>query len=466
MAERRYRWRVAIGTALILAGAGIWFLTPALLVAAIAPMAFVVYGALSASPAPASPSSVQLERTITPARTYPGGTAAVELLVSNDRDSQLLDVRVVDGVPDELAVVDGSPRAGLSLEPGETASIEYTLRARYGEFDFTAVTVRTHSVSASNSDTAELPADGDGRLSATLNPEEYPLGEQTTGITGELTTDRGGEGLEFHGIRSYQPEDPMNRINWRQYARERQLSTVDYRQQEAVEVLVLVDARESAQVARGETAPTGTELSVYVANEVIGGLLQNRNQVGAAVLGIDGTDLVTSDTGESALAWVSPGSDRQVRIQIGSLLDAAVKTVRPNAVGQQNHPDDAPPSSATSATTDESETVTEDADPLEIVRRIHQRTQILLVTPLCDEYPLELVHQLRSTGHTVNVYSPDVTARRTVGGQVVTAQRSLWLTELRRLGATVVDWTPGEPLAVAFNRSTGRETPTPTLVQP
>jgi|AntDeeMinimDraft_5_1070356.scaffolds.fasta_scaffold01438_5 uncharacterized protein (DUF58 family) len=456
--DRRYRWRVALGSSLVLAGAGIWLLSPALIVAAAAPLAFIIYSALSTAPPAAA--SVTLNRTITPARTYPGGAVDVELTVTNERDNQLLDVRIVDGVPAELAVIEGSPRAALSMNPGATTSIEYAVRARYGEFEFQAPTIRTHSLSGSVTDTVEPPAAGDARLAATLDPEEYPLGQQTTGVAGELSTDRAGEGLEFHGIRSYQPEDPMNRINWRQYARERQLSTIDYRQEEAVEVVVAVDARASTRVARNETAPTGTELSVYVAGEVIGGLLQNRNQVGAAVLGVDGRQLPAVDAAGEQFAWVTPGSDREARTRITSVLDAAAATVRPETIAEKTTQEPTGDDGDAAVTDSELPVV----DPLEIVRRIHTRIQVVLVTPLCDEYPIDLVRQLRSTGHTVTVYTPDVTARTTPGGQVATTQRTLRVTELRRLGVTVVDWNPGEPLTAAFERS---DTPlTTSLTQP
>jgi hypothetical protein len=60
------------------------------------------------------------------------------------------------------------------------------------------------------------------------------------------------------------------------------------------------------------------------------------------------------------------------------------------------------------------------------------------------------------------MYSPDITKRSTPGGRVASAQRSLRLTELRRLGISVVNWDPEEPLAMALDRT---QTTSPALSQ-
>jgi uncharacterized repeat protein (TIGR01451 family) len=409
-----------------------------------APIVFLAYSSLTS--APVVDSQIAFERTVTPNRTYAGEIITVKLTVSNHGDRPIPNLRIVDGVPDELAVVDGSPRAGLTLRSNEQTTIEYGLRARYGEFDFAPVTARTHSVSAASTYTTEISADGDTRLVAMFEPESYPLSQQTSGISGTLMTDRGSEGLEFYGVRPYQPGDPASRINWRQYARDRVLSTVEYRQQEATQVLVIVDARPSSGVASAETAPTGTELCVSLANDLVSSLLEDRNNVGALALGVDGdtVDLDTKITAESgvSLPWVSPTNTREARTRIELLLDAAAATVRPG-----NHQTESDHSSM---------------DPEAIIRRLSRQTQVVFLTPLCDGFPVEMVEQFRATGYTVSMYSPDITKRSTPGGRVASAQRSLRLTELRRLGISVVNWDPEEPLAMALDRT---QTTSPALSQ-
>ncbi len=423
MFERSDRWDVAIGAALILAGSGLWVGSPTLLIAAMAPVGFVAYSALSS--APNVETALRCRRTIIPQQTYAGEPVVVKLTVENESDRLLADIRLVDGVPDELAVISGSPRAGATLGPGDTVTVEYTLRARYGTFEFGSVQASAHSLSAESSFRTALGVDGDRSLRAMYEPENYPLAERTLPITGSLLADRGSEGLEFHSIRPYQPGDPASRINWRQYARERVLSTVEYRPEEATEVLVIVDGRPSAGCASNQMAPTGTELCVSLTADLVDSLLADRNRVGLLALGVE-------ETADRSLSWVPPANSQRSRTEIEQLLDATAATVRPGA--------------------DRRETGHFDIEPVRIIDRLNRRTQVLVVSPFVDSYPVDVVRQLTATGHAVSVYSPAVRSS-TAGGQLEASQRALRLRDLRKQGISVVDWQPDEPLAVAFNRS-------------
>ncbi|ELY42661.1 hypothetical protein C494_20203 [Natronorubrum bangense JCM 10635] len=406
-----------VGCSLLLAAMGILFVVPVLLVAAMAPMAFVAYSALTSPPV--VDSSLDITRTVSPERTSPGGTVGVRLTVENSGQQPLAKLRLVDGVPEELSVVDGSPRAAVSLRRGESVSIEYTLRSRYGTFEFSDVTVRAQSLSAGGAYTTTVSPDGETTITATLAPVDYP-GQSGGGTAGEMLINRGNEGLEFFGIRSYQPTDPIHKINWRRYAKDRELTTIDYRDREVSDVLVVVDARESAGVARGPTAPTGTELCVYVANEVVNGMRDHRTPIGVAALGVDGFD------DNDRLAWVLPGNDRTHTNQLRSLLDAAAATVRPETEPAAS---DVPNEAL-----------------LTLIRQLRSGTHVLFISPLGDDQSIAVVRKLRSTGYTVSACVPDVTTQTSVGGQVAATRRSASLTELRKLGVNAVDWQPDDPL--------------------
>jgi len=429
------RWHVAIGFALIVAGGGLLVGSPIVLVAAMVPLGVVLYGSVSS--VPTVEQAVSCQRHIRPTKTYAGELVAVELTVHNTSEQLLADLRVVDGVPAELAVVDGSPRAGVTLDEGEETTIAYTVRARYGEFEFGPLTARTHSVSTTNTDTVDLSVDGDTQIRAMYEPDAYPLAERTLPITGTVLADRGDEGLEFHSIRAYEPGDPASRINWRQYARERELSTIEYRPEEATEVLIVVDVRPSAAHARSETDPTGTELCCSLAGDIVDSLLADRNRVGVFTVGLANPAAgETNDGGQTqsaSVGWIPPANSQQTRTEIEQLLDEAAATVRPGGPTREQGAFDTP--------------------PVEIIERLSQRTQVLVVSPLADQYPVELSRQLVATGHTVSVYSPAVCSHTTAGGKLQATHRSLRIDELRGRNIDVVDWNPDEPLAVAFNRS-------------
>ncbi len=119
-----------------------------------------------------------------------GGSA----VVVHQRPATLSDVRVVDGVPTDLAVLDGSPRGGETLTAGESVAIEYTLIARRGEHDFDEPRLRVRGTGAGESrlrrDTPEAMTGwcAVGRAGAAAV-------RRGTDRVGQLTTDAPGDGL-------------------------------------------------------------------------------------------------------------------------------------------------------------------------------------------------------------------------------------------------------------------------------
>jgi len=435
------KWRrTLIGSSLLLAAGGIWLTSSVLLVAAMAPIGFVAYGTVARPPV--AKSDLACTRTVRPMQTAPGNTAKVTLTIHYQGERLLPDIRVVDGVPDDLAVVAGSPRGGFTFDEKASKQLEYTVRARYGEFEFSPATAVTRGPTTGSSTTIELTADGDSRLQATYDPEQYPLSERTIPITGEITTDRGDEGLEFHSIRQYEPTDPASRINWRQYARERELSTIEYRAQEAAEVLTVVDARPSAGQAADPTAPTGTEFCAALASDIIDGLLADRNPVGIVALGVDASE-VQKETllpTDSDLAWLPPGNTAASRTQIQQLLDAAAATVAPQKETSKSTNNGVP------------------SDPMDIIDRTTQQTQVIVFSPLCDDFPVELVKQLDAANRDVSVYSPAIVNSETAGGRTAAVNREIRLHELETRGISVINWTPTESPGLAVEQNLTRRT--------
>jgi len=93
------------------------------------PLVFVVYGALST---PASPERLRLTRSLSKESPLPGDRVRVTLTVENAGDSALPDVRVADGVPDGLRVVDGQTEGAFAVPSGESTTLEYTVVADRG----------------------------------------------------------------------------------------------------------------------------------------------------------------------------------------------------------------------------------------------------------------------------------------------------------------------------------------------
>jgi len=429
--------------ALALAGAGVASGRAALFVAAVVPLAFVLYGALSA---PRGGDPIRTTRDLSADSPLPGDRVTVELTVENVSGSALPDVRVADGVPGDLRVVDSSPHAALALPAGGTATVEYTVVADRGQFPFDAPTVRVRGASATNARTVEAPIDGADELNCRVSVAEVPLRQQTTAHAGTLPTDSGGPGIEFHSTREYQRGDPASRINWRRYAKTGELSTVNYRERRAAAVVLAVDARDDSDATAHAGTPSGMALSAYAAARAVEPLESAGHRVGLAVFGID--DPVTGGTDP---AWVPPGTGDAHHARIAAVLDAAVEartgdaTPEGGAVEAESEP---------AAAADGGSQPDADARIDRFAERVPAGTQVVVCSPALDAFPVALVRRLAADGHHVTAVSPDVTATDTPGRTLAAADRALALSDARAAGANVVDWTRDEPLASAVARAT------------
>lgn len=482
---RAARWRVGAPATLSLVTLGLLYASPLLLASALVPLGFVAYGALSAVPADAT---VRVEREMNSPAPAPGDRVTVTVTVTNAGEGALPDCRVVDGVPPELAVVEGSPRGSFALRPGESASYTYTVVARRGEFVFDPAGVRLRSLAASGVRTETVSVEGAERVVC-----RYPLTDAATGTatlrrTGTHPTDSGGPGTEFHSTREYRPGDPQSRIHWRRLAKTGELTTVSFREERAVRTVLLVDARPPGRVAPRPGVPTGADLCGYAGERLFESLTGAGVVTSVAALGIDGEG-VGAPVRAGGFPWVdgtADGTTTLARAVFAAVQEVAGTRTRVDgppatgpagdrhaataATGQETPGTGAetasPGPEVTDATADSEEG---GDDPATDGTRAHpdggsERARLLLshlppgaevvlLTPLLDEWPVELVRTLRGQDHPVTVVSPDVSGTGSLGGDAVGAERRLRLASVAATGATVGDWTPGEPLEFALAES-------------
>ncbi|WP_436924148.1 DUF58 domain-containing protein [Halosimplex amylolyticum] len=415
MRRRRVRWRGAVAATLVLAVAGLWNRSAALVLAAAVPLVYVAYGTLSTVD---SPNAVAVERTVDPTPAPPGRPVTVTVTATNEGERTLSDLRVVDRVPDDLQVVEGSPRAGTTLEPGESCTVEYTVVARRGEYDFERPRARLRSGGAGMVATTALETAGDDRLVCRLDADAPPLADRGDDFVGRLTSDRPGRGVQFHSTREYRHGDAADRIDWRQYARRGELATVNYERWVSTSVVVVLDARDVCRVAAGPGRPTAVERSAYAAVRTVTALLRVGHDVGLAVVGRD-----TSSPG--GLDWVSPGTGSDHRSRLLDSIERAVEVDVPS-----------------------------DVDPSYQFRKVAElaspRSQIALVSPLLDAEPAQAVSSWGALGRSRVVLSPDVVSATTVGGQLDAVRRRTRLARCQSSGARTIDWRRGTPLALVL----------------
>jgi uncharacterized repeat protein (TIGR01451 family) len=434
VSERVPRWQGALVGTLALTSLGLLYANATLLAAAAIPLAYVLYGVLSSVPAE---TDLQVSREFTPSSPVPGEVVTVEITVENRGEGVLPDVRVVDGVPDSLAVVGGSPRACLALAPGGSGTVRYEVVTKQGEYDFDDPVVRLASLAATERAAAAVPAAGETHLSCTNAVSESPLGESSLSHAGTLATDSGGAGLEFYATRKYRPGDPLSRIDWRHYAKTGEFVTVQYREERTVRTVLIVDARPAGRVAPRPGYPTGAELSAYAAERLYDALVNSGVVTSVTAVGAD--EALAELAGPDGVAWVDSDTD-DATARVRRLFDG-VQSVADGAAG------DRPARAPTAVAADGGPAI----QPL--LARLPPTARVVICTPLLDGWPVSVVRELSARGYPQTLLSPDVTDGDSIGQLTAGVRRRVRLSTAERTGAATVGWTTDRPIDDALRRS-------------
>ncbi|QLG63601.1 DUF58 domain-containing protein [Halorarum salinum] len=501
------RWRGVVAVSLFAGAVGLLAQRPDVLLLAALGVGFAAYPRL----VPPSPEpDLAVERTTAPDSPAEGDRVDVTVTVRNEGDRSLPDLRVVDGVPSLLPVVDGTPRHATALPPGGEATFRYSVEARPGKHRFEPATV----VSRDASGATEL-------RTAAAHPTVVDCGapvpaaalrELTRNRPGELVTDDGGSGIEFHRTREYRPGDPMNRVDWRRFARTGELATVEYREERSASVVLCLDVGSPpAAGASGPDAPDGRSGStdpasgsdvdptadvdarsnphalargVLAADRLASALEAANHEVGLATLG-DRHCWIPPSGGTAHLDRLrhaldthpafgtadgpgdgsSPGGPGRAGRNGWPTGENAGRTggVDGNRSGDRGSDEEASPARLPDGVATLSDGGRRDGtargargrQAAELRERLDPGTQVTLVSPLADDGVLGAVRSLEAAGHPVYVVSPDTTAPETVGTRLAGVERSRRLRTLRRTGVPVVDWAAGEDLRTALAAAAG-----------
>lgn len=376
----------------------------------------------------APPPTVAVTRVVGSDEPVPGDLVDVQVTVENIGERPLTDLRVIDGPPDALRVVEGSPSLLTSLQPGGTDRISYTIRSKRGEFTFGETTLVTRSLSGvrERTRTVTVPT----RLSSTTLLEEFPLRDQASQRVGTVKTGRGGSGIEFYATREYREGDPLGRIDWNHLAKTGTLTTVQFREQRAPTVAILLDERDVARVAPKTAALDGVDLSVHAAEQALLTLLDAGTEVGLITYG-------------ESLSAIDPGNDAAQRARMRAELRAATDRY----------------AAALSQETVESAVRHHAAPTVETLRaHVPRNAQVLVLSPGTDDFVVEATDRLRAFGHPVTLLSPAIVGTDGLGARRQQLERTCRLRAIRETGVRVIDWHPNDPLQTALARATALRT--------
>lgn len=362
---------------------------------------------------------LRAERSLS-ADTIPHGqTVEVVVTVSND-GPDLDEALIEDRIPEGLILVDGKASLLASLPHDSSLEIHYRVRVMRGAYYFQDLLVSAADHLGVLRERAVL----DARMRLLALPEVSRLRKvairppRTHGHFGPIPSRQPGGGVDFYGLRDYQPGDPRRWINWRASARHDQNIFVNQFEQERIaDVGIILDARRQSNIQL-ENGDSLFEYSVQAAGALAGALLDDGNRVGLLIYGF-------------GVERTFPGYGKVQQERIMRALGSA-RTGQNFALESLGYLP---------------------------TRFFPTGSQIVMVSPLLAG-DVAAFTQLRACGYEVLVVSPnpvDFEARAegvhgSLAWRIARAERALLLRKLQYMGIRVLDWQvdrPFEPLARA-----------------
>lgn len=180
-------------------------------------------------------------------------------------------LRISDMLPRRLRPVGESALLLLDLHPGETREATYWVQPeRRGRYTLGPTRVETWDLLGFASfvqitgDTAEL----------VVYPTPLPLrrlfweNAAPGGAYSRTAATRRGSGMDFHGVREYQPGDELRHVHWRTTARTGQLAVAEYEQGTHRDAVVVLDLSLQAYANAGRVGEELLEMAVTLAASV------------------------------------------------------------------------------------------------------------------------------------------------------------------------------------------------------
>jgi len=373
---------------------------------------------------------LEVHRRLSTERAAPDEDVLVTVDVTN-RGADIEELLLEDSLPAKLSVRDGSPRHLLSLKTGESYSWTYTVNGPRGGHPFRGLRVEAMDHFGVQPGRHWVTVRSDLFVFPPLTRLKYVeiRTRRTRVYSGTIPARVGGAGVEFYGLREYQPGDPPRWINWRASARYGdEMFANEFQQERVADVGIVLDGREKTNQFRD--GKSLFEYSVLAAASLADAFLTQGNRVSLLHYG-------------QYLEWTLPAYGKVQRERLLQALAHARVGDSPVFAGLEHIP----------------------------VRLFPAHSQVVLVSPLNVD-DLEVLIQLRARGYQVMVISPDPVAfemaylpddpQVNLATRVVRMERNLLLKKLQRAGVQVLDWEVNYPLDQVMKRRLG---PPPPLLR-
>jgi uncharacterized protein (DUF58 family) len=384
-----------------------------------------------------APQTLDLDvrRHLSAERASPNQPVTVTLTVIN-RGASLDEIFVEDILPTGLRLLDGSNRHLATLAHDEARTWTYTVTGARGYYAFLSVRVEARDGLGLIQRSQEFAPPGQILvLPSVMRLKHVAIRPRRTRVyAGTIPARVGGSGVDFFGVRAYQPGDSPRRINWHVSARQadidvagrdvalQRLYSNEFEQERVADVGIVLDGRDRTNLFGGGRSLF--EHSVLAAAALTDAFLSQGNRVGLLVYG-------------QYLQWTLPAYGKFQREKILHAL-AAARSGGSDIFANLGHLP---------------------------TRLFPVNSQIVMVSPLVPD-DLGVLVQLRARGYQVMAVSPDpvkfelanLPASKEVdqAARVVKLERDLLLRKLQRAGVQLLDWDVSQPFDQVVRRSLGR----------
>jgi len=351
---------------------------------------------------------LEVERTQSADRVHPDRPIDVVLTVRNT-GPELVELQLGDRLPNRLSIVDGHTDLLTSLGAGEVVELSYTLQGDRGDHYLPGIVAEARDPFGLFQTWKQVRAPARVLvLPALRRLRHLPIRPQQTRLfAGPIPARQGGPGVEFHGVRPYQPGDPKRWIHERAGARHPdQLFTREFEQERMADIGLILDARRTRQLVCAAFA------QAWIAEG---------HRVGLLIYG-------------RHIERTPPGYGKIQRERILRALAQAQIGDHPMFAELENLP----------------------------TRLFPTRSQLVLISPLgLDDFPT--LRTLRARGYALAIVTPDPirfehnllghNKHVDMAAKLLRTERRLLLRQLRALGVHVVDWDVETPLGQAVHRA-------------
>ena len=357
----------------------------------------------------------RIARALSADQAFEGERVVVTITVTAGGPVPMLEL--FEPLPPSLRLVAGSNHGFFALAREQEVQWTYEVECRRrGRASFGVVHARLWDRAGLHAVESAARASGPLRVYPRRLPlRRLPRPRRMQASVGNYVASSVGQGIEPGDIREFVPGDRIRHVNWRASLRFRKLFVTQYHQERNADVILMLDTLSEA----GAAPETTLDASVRAAASLAGAYLARKDRVGLIEYG-------------GPFRWVRPGSGRGQRERLlEALLRAEVvfSYVR--------------------------------GDVGLVPRRVlPPQALAIAISPLLDPHFEKAVVDLAARGFDLVILSPSPIplVRRTMpASPSVDLACRLWALErraraasLQRLGLTVLEWDPREPLELAL----------------